>query len=154
MKRRNIFAALALGTVLAAGIGTAAAFDGSRCGPGAAPWGGPGMLGAAYRLDDLTAEQRTQLDALRDKVRAQMDQSRADRRALRDALRDGADVDAIRPLAEKQGQHVTAMILQQVETRTALNTILTDAQRAKLKDTARYKSRRFPHHGRGPGFGW
>lgn len=153
MKRRNIFAALTLGAVLFAGIGTATAFDGPWGGPGAG-CEGPGMLGAAYRLDDLTAEQQKQLDALRDKVRAQMDQSCDDRRALRAALRDGASVDKIRPLAERQGRHVTVMILQQAETHAALNTILTDAQRAKLEELARDRPPLFHHHGHGHGFGW
>lgn len=150
MKRRSrLFAAATLGILLAIGVGSAAAFDGYWSGRG-----GPGMLGAAYRLDDLSAEQRKQLDALRDTVRMQMDQWRDDRRALRDALSEGADVDKIRPLAEKQGQHVTAMILQQAETRAALNKILTEAQRDKLDELARDKSRRFNRHGGGRGFGW
>lgn len=150
MKRTSrLFAAATLGILLAAGVGSAAAFDGHWSGRG-----GPGMLGAAYRLDDLSAEQRQQLDALRDKARAQMGQWRDDRRALRDALNEGADMDKIRPLAEKQGQHVTAMILQQAETRAALNTILTEAQRDQLNDIARYKSRRLDRHGGGRGFGW
>lgn len=149
MKRRNRLFAAALGVMLAAGVGSATAFDGQWSGRS-----GPGMLGAAYRLDDLSAEQRQQLDALRDTLRARMGQWRDDRRALRDALNDGADMDKIRPLAERQGQHVTAMILQKVETRAALNDILTEEQRNKLAEIARNKSKRFYRHGGGRGFGW
>lgn len=46
---------------------------------------------------------------------------RVDRRALRDALRNGADPAAIKPLADKAGQHVAEMIVMRAETRAKIS---------------------------------
>ncbi len=152
MKRKNQFVAAALAAALIAAAGSAAAFGGRGAGMMGAECGGPRMLGAVYRLDDLTPEQKKQLDGLRNESRKLMDKARDDRRALHDALQDGADAEKIRPLAEKQGQAVTAMILRQVETRATLEKILTKAQRDKLGDLSCAGGRGGHRHG-GPGFG-
>ncbi|MCK9531318.1 MAG: Spy/CpxP family protein refolding chaperone [Gammaproteobacteria bacterium] len=143
MKRnhRIIIAAAALSGLLAAGTGSALAFGpGGGCDrmgmTGQGALGAMGTMGAVYRLDDLTAEQKTKLRALRDQARKQQAAWREDRQALHDAFLDGADAKALRPLAEKQGRNVTEGIMLRAEHRAAINAILTDAQRAQLRDIA------------------
>jgi len=149
----RLFTVALLSTLLTTGAGNAIAFDGPmgwhRGGPIAgqmADWGGPYTLKRVYQLPDLTAEQRKEVDALRDKIRAQRDQWRPDRRALHDALRDNVPLEQLKPLAEKQGQHVTAMILLHAETRAALDRILTKEQRAQLEKGTCGGPRHFFHH--------
>jgi Spy/CpxP family protein refolding chaperone len=103
---------------------------------GAHPMMHGGILRDAYRVDNLTAEQRKQLDALRDQERQRFQANRTDRDALRDALAKGADAATLRPLAEKEGKHVTEMIMQQAEVRAQVEKILTEPQRAQLKGMA------------------
>jgi len=155
----RLFTVALLSTLLTTGAGNAIAFDGPMGGPmgwhkGCAingqmgGWGNPYTLRRVYQLPDLTVEQRKEVDALRDKIRAQRDQWRLDRRALQDALRDKVPVEQLKPLAEKQGQHLTAMILLRAETRAALEQILTKEQRAQLEKDGRGEPRHFfRHHG-------
>lgn len=122
-----------LAGVLAAGSGSALAFGG--CDPdGPHGHGGFSPVAAAYRLDDLTADQRKQLDTLRNEMRKQQSAMRDDRDALRDALDDGVDAKTLRPLAEKQGKNVTDAILRQVEMRARVEKILTPDQVKALKE--------------------
>ncbi len=136
---RNFLTVSALSVLLMAGTGGAIACDmGKHMGMGGhheGPMGGMGeehFLERIYDLQDLSPDQRKQLNALRDKVRARMDEARLDRRALHDAMRDKASPEQLKPLAEKQGQDLTAMILLHAETRAALAQILTKEQQATL----------------------
>jgi len=143
--RKRRWPALAAGALLLAAAGTAVAFGGFR-GHGmhgfSANMPGDAMAGtlslrAAYRLDGLSDAQREKLDALRDEMRQdmreRMDAARDDRRALRDAFRDRADVEAVRPLAERRGRRVTGMILARARVRSELAAILTEEQRQALR---------------------
>ncbi|MGE0081640.1 MAG: Spy/CpxP family protein refolding chaperone [Thiohalomonadaceae bacterium] len=147
----RIIAAALLGTVLAAGAGSAMAFGpkGGGC-ERMGMAGGGAMMGAVYRLDDLTPEQKAKLKAVRDKVRAQQNAWREDRQALHDAFLEGADAKTLRPLAEKQGKRVTERIMLRAQVRDEINAILTDAQRERLDTLMPYGGRR---DGR-PCMGW
>jgi Spy/CpxP family protein refolding chaperone len=105
-------------------------------------------LRAAYRVSGLTGQQRAELDkvfdAAQDSTYEKMRSWRTDRRALRDALRSGADTATIEPLADKAGQHVAEMIVMRAETRAKVNAVLTPEQRTELKQMSR--------RGRHPGF--
>lgn len=94
-------------------------------------------LRAVYALPDLTDAQRTKLDTLRkeerSRMRANFDAMRDSRRKLHDALADNADKATIQPLAQKQGELVSAMIMERVEARDQVEAILTAKQREKLK---------------------
>lgn len=149
--------AMVAGVVLVAAAGTALAFGGHR---GGGCDRGDMQVRAAYRLSDLTDQQRKQLDQLqdqrRDQLRKMLDNRRQDRRALRDAFAKGADVATIRPLAEKQGKFVTEMIIWKAEGRAAVDKILTDAQRKELAKMRkewmqRYHDRGWDHGRRGDG---
>jgi Spy/CpxP family protein refolding chaperone len=151
MKRNSrVLVVATLAGVLVAGTGSALAFGGCD-GKGPGGRGGFGPVAAAYRLDDLTAEQRKQLDALRDAERKQRAQMRDERQALRDAMQAGADAKTLRPLAEKQGKNMTERIMHQAEVRAAVDKILTESQRKALaEDMQRGGSR----GDRGRGKGW
>ncbi len=105
-------------------------------------------LRAAYRVSGLTDQQRSNLDkvfdAAQDSAYEKMKSWRTDRRALREALRNGADPATIKPLADKAGQHVAEMIVMRAETRAKVNGVLTPEQQTELKQMSR--------RGRHPGF--
>ena len=157
--KRSFITAAALSLLLVGGVGSVAA-----CGVGAGAGMGMGMgmgmhegmdgchfLAHVYALPDLTPDQRKKVDALRDKVRALADQNRLDRRALHDAMQNKVPVEQLKPLAEKQGQDVTAMILLHAEVRTALEQILTKEQQATLAKERGREGRHFHHHRHGDG---
>jgi Spy/CpxP family protein refolding chaperone len=150
MKRNRILAAATLAGLLAVGSSALYAFDG-RCGEGPHGHGGFGPVGAAYHLDNLTADQRKQLDDLRDKQRKAFEQSRDEHQALRKQIWETTDPKALRPLADKEGKFVADMIMQRAETRTAVEKILTPEQREQLKKE--YQERRNDRHG-GKGDRW
>lgn len=97
-------------------------------------------LHAAYRVSDLTDAQRTQLDkvfdAAQDARYESMKRWRDGRRALREAMRSGADSATVRPLAEKAGQHMAELIVLRADARARVHAILTPAQRNELKQMA------------------
>ncbi len=96
--------------------------------------GGPRTV---YRVSKLTEQQRAELDkvldAAQDTAYEKMKAWRTDRRALRDALRNGADPATIEPLADKAGQHLAEMIVMRAETRAKVNAVLTPEQRDELQ---------------------
>jgi Spy/CpxP family protein refolding chaperone len=150
--RRTLTAAL-LGLTLVLGAGGAAYAGHFGKGHGHCRAGGPAA--AVMQLQDLTDEQRDSLEALHDAradaLYALRKEARADRRALRRAMRDGADLETIRPLAEKMGQHRTAMILWRAESRAAVAEVLTEEQRQELAELRRERRGHGFHHRR---HGW
>lgn len=140
-KKRRWPMALA-GLAFVSMAGTALAFGGHH-GKGGCD---RNAMRAVYEVEGLTDAQKEKLEALRDQQREAFrtlrDASRDDRRALRDAMERGASLDEVRPLAEKQGKHVTEMIMLRAEMRQKLNAILTPEQQKQLKS-----------EGYGPGFG-
>ncbi len=154
--RRPFFTAVTLGILLATGTGDSAVacsmhdgmHDGMQGGMHQEGRMGAGFLERVYELKDLTQEQRKKVDALRDKIRAQMDEGRLNRRALQDALRDKVPLEQLKPLAEKQGQNLAAMIVLHAETRAALEQILTKAQQEEIAEGG-HEGHRHGHHTHG-----
>jgi Spy/CpxP family protein refolding chaperone len=66
-------------------------------------------------------------------MRDKFNTMRDNRNALRDAIQKGADEKEVRPLAEKQGQFVTEMIMTRAQMQKKVNAILTEEQRAELE---------------------
>jgi Spy/CpxP family protein refolding chaperone len=144
-KSQKMIAALAMGSVLVLGAGATVAsgykhMDGKGCEHGHSMKGyGPGMkaMKAVYSLEDLSDEQKDKLDALRKEERNAMFETRDamqdNRRALRDAMMNGADMETVRKLAREQGNQVEAMIIQRAEARQKLAGILTSEQMDELK---------------------
>jgi Spy/CpxP family protein refolding chaperone len=138
----KIILTIATGTVLlvGAGVGIASGYEhrpGKGCDKGFFMKGHGHGMKAVYKLDDLTDEQKDQLDAFRkeqrDAIFENMDAMQDNRRALKDAMQDGLDMETVRKLAREQGNYVEAMIIQRAEAQQKLGTILTDAQMAELK---------------------
>jgi hypothetical protein len=146
MRRKNAWLAAALAVALSAGAGAALA-SGAR-----GHCDGFGAPRAVYRLDDLSAEQRARLDQVFVSRRAGGQELRAtwraNRQELEEALRAGAGPDVIRPLAERQGEQLTRMILWRAETRAAVNGILSEDQRQRLAELRDRGIRRGRDHDR------
>lgn len=124
-----------LGTTLLAIVGSASAF----AGPGNCNKRG-GPMQAVQQLNNLTIEQRDQLNNLRNTqragMRAQKDAMSDNRDALRAAMRSDADAETIKKLAEAQGAAVTAMIIHRAEMKKKVDAILTEEQRKQLENMA------------------
>ncbi len=107
---------------------------------------------AAYRVDGLTDQQRKQLDALfdanQDAMYAKMKSWRNDSRALREAMRNNADAATIKPLAQKEGDHVAEMIVQRAELRSKIDAVLTPEQRKQLEQMSQRAPRQDDERGR------
>jgi Spy/CpxP family protein refolding chaperone len=141
-KTQKILVAITVGSVLVVSTGASIASGykhkyGKGCEHGySMKEHGHGMK-AVYKLDDLTDEQEDQLDAFRKEQRSLMFESRDamqdSRRAMHEAMRDGADMEAVRKLAREQGNQVESMIIQRAEARQKLATILTEEQMAELE---------------------
>jgi len=137
MKRTNkaLIAVLA-GSLLLGGAGAALAFGGP--GKGGCDRSGMMSMRAIPQLDNLTDEQRNQLDTLRkdqrDAMRKQRDTMSDARDELHAAMSKGADIATIRKLAEKQGAQVATMIVARAEMQQKLEAILTPEQRAQFKE--------------------
>ena len=135
-KIRNLLIASILAVTLGGGAALACdRHDGLKRHDGA-----PMLFKAVRHLDNLTDEQRAQLRKLYDEHRdaryEQYKQSRDERRALHDALRDGAAPEAIKPLAQKQGERVAQRIVERAQMMAQVRAILTDAQIQQLKEMA------------------
>ena len=124
-----------VGTTLLAIVGSASAF----AGPGNCNKRG-GPMQAVQQLNNLTIEQRDQLNNLRNtqraSMRAQKDAMSDNRDALRAAIRSDADAETIKKLAEAQGAAVTAMIIHRAEMKKKVDAILTEEQRKQLANMA------------------
>ena len=149
-------AIIGLSALLITSAGSAMAFGGFKGHYGGCDKGqGRSSMAAIAQLDDLSSEQKDQLkdvrssarEAIRD-LRDEMQDSRSD---LRDAMNDNADLETIRPLAEKQGDHVARMIMLRAEIRGKVDEILTPEQREELADMRDW-DKGFGRHGRGMGF--
>lgn len=124
-----------IGSALLATVGSAYAFGGpGNCNRQAGP------MQAVLQLNNLTTEQRDQLYNLRNtqraSMRAQKDAMSDNRDALRAAMRNGADAETIKKLAEARGAAVTAMIIHRAEMKKKVDAILTEEQRKQLANMA------------------
>lgn len=137
---KKSIALILAGTMMLGGAGAALAYGGYKGHGGCGHHGGGyshGMPMRALKQLDLTDEQRNQLKTLvktqREAMRDQFDAMHDNRQALREAMQKGADEKELRPLAEKQGNFVTEMILTRAQMQKKVNAILTEAQRAELQ---------------------
>lgn len=138
---------------LVAGLMTASAFafPGRGCSGGAhgQGWGdGHGIERMAQWLD-LSAEQRTSVRAIEDKYRTQLrslrDRMTDSRKALREATAQSEPDDTkVRMLADAQGKAMADMIVLRTRMLVEMQLVLTDAQRAKLRDL---RERKLSHKG-------
>ncbi len=113
---------------------------------------------ALYQLDSLTDEQRTEIKKLmkeeRKSMRDLMDAMQDNRDALQEAMRDNATADKIKPLAQKQGDQVAAMIVARAQMRDKINAILTEEQRKELSNMKPSKGRDSDDRWSGDFHGW
>lgn len=149
-------AIIGLSALLITSAGTALAFGGHKGHFGGCEKGkGLSPMAAITQLDDLSSEQRDQLKDVRSSAREAMrdlrDEMQDNRSDLRDAMSDNADLETIRPLAEKQGDQVARMIMLRAEIRGKVDEILTPEQREELEDMRSW-GKGFGRHGRGMSF--
>jgi Spy/CpxP family protein refolding chaperone len=145
-------AIISLSTLLFTSAGAALAFGGPKGHGGCERGGKHGPMAALTQLEGLTTEQKEVLrdirkatrDAMRD-LRDEMEDNRTD---LHDAMEDNADMATIRRLAEKQGDQVARMIVLRAETRSKIDSVLTEEQRKQLQDMPR-PPREFGHGPKG-----
>ncbi|MCW8827900.1 MAG: Spy/CpxP family protein refolding chaperone, partial [Gammaproteobacteria bacterium] len=62
-----------------------------------------------------------------------MQSGRSDREALHQAMQEGVSGDELRALADKQGDRMADMIVARAELRDRIHAVLTEEQRAELK---------------------
>lgn len=139
MDKRRLLATAAL----ASGLMTASAFafPGSGCSDGAhgRGWGdGHGIERVAEWLD-LSTDQRASVRAIEDKYRPQLrsmrDRLRDSGKALREAAAQSTPDEAkVRMLADAQGKAMADMIVLRTRMFGEMRLLLTDTQRAKLRD--------------------
>lgn len=149
MKMNKRWIAPVVGAVMVATAGTALACSshgGRDGGPMGASFHERMPYKSVYRVDGLTDKQREKLDALfdanQDAMYTKMKSWRKDSRELHDAIRNNADAATIKPLAQKEGDHVAEMIVQRAELRTKIDAILTPEQRKQLADMSQRPQRR------------
>jgi protein CpxP len=147
-KRIAIFG---LSALLISGAGSALAFGGHKGHHGCDRGGSPSPMAALTQLEDLTDEQKDQLREIRsmarDAMRKARNEMRDNREELHDAMIDNADLETIRGLAEKQGDHITRMIVLRAEIRGKIDSVLTEDQQKQLSDM-RGLGKGFGHHPR------
>lgn len=95
-------------------------------------------MGALDRLNDLTDEQKTQLQTIRQETRTTMRDLRKQMRDTKDELRESmvaeSDLENIRQLAQTQGEQMAKMIVMRAETRHKINGVLSETQRQQLQN--------------------
>jgi Spy/CpxP family protein refolding chaperone len=139
IKQRAAVAALAAAPAYGGGKGLRGRGGDGQLGPGA----------AVTRLDNLTTEQREQLQRIRDEARETMtglrEAMRETRAKLRSAVDQDADPETIRALAEIQGDQKAEMTVLRARTRHEVNAVLTEEQRQQLA-ALRASGRGFGRH--------
>ena len=100
---------------------------------------------------DMSDEQRAGIEAVLDNSREQMAKLRDEMRANRAQLRDltgqsGFDEDAVRGVADKQGDLKAEMIVLRARQRSEMKALLSDEQRAQLDEMRKGKHFRGRHH--------
>jgi Spy/CpxP family protein refolding chaperone len=117
--------------------GAVFAFGGPHHGPGGCDRTSPRE--AVEQVEGLSDAQREQLDKLfteqRTAMKTRMEAMRDNRKALRQAMRDGAGMEEIQKLADEQGVKVSAMIMAKAQMRSKLAEILSTEQLEQLQDS-------------------
>ncbi len=150
--------------LLVCGTAAIARPGGGRRGWGAGP-GGPGrgdrparagMLGVMGHRLDLTEEQTEKIADISREARIEAketSQAVAEaRKAFGEVARDGADEEEIRGAADALGRALAAQAIHQSKTRSSIREVLTEEQRAQLKE-ARERGARFRGRREGQGRG-
>lgn len=131
---KSILGGLLAGTVLLGAAGVSVASGGDHR-MGECDRGTP--MACIDAIDNLSEEQRTQLQGLyserREAMQLQREAMRDNHQALRQAIRDGADAETIKRLAEEQGAQVTAMVLHRAEMQQRMAAILSAEQMQQLQ---------------------
>ncbi len=90
------------------------------------------------KLDNVTDEQREQVQKLfeeqRESMKGQREAMRENRKAVREAINKGASTEEIGALANKQGEYVAAMIVAKAEMRRKMGNVLTEEQMLQLQE--------------------
>lgn len=134
----NRLAAIGLSVLLLTGGTATLAFAGHKGHHGCGYEGRFGPAAAISQLDNLSEAQKNDLKQIRvearDAMRDLRDAMRDTRSELRTAMRDSADLEIIRGLAEKQGERTTELILLRAQVRDKINAVLTEEQRQQLSE--------------------
>lgn len=135
--RHKKLTAIALSGLLLTAAGGALAFGGHhQWDEGCHQSGMNSPMSAFNRLSDLSDEQKTQLQKIRQESRTAFrdlrDQIRDTKDDLRDSVNGTNDMESIRQLAQKQGEQMAQMIVLRAETRNKINGVLTETQRQQL----------------------
>ena len=119
--------------------------------------GGEGMIKRLTHQLDMEKEQRDKVWAVYDdihpKLRSLGEQSRDNRKALAEAIRNNASKRDIDKLAKKQGDLKAKMISLRADMQRDIRSQLTDEQRAKIDEMREQRKMRSKHHRRGRGKG-
>jgi Spy/CpxP family protein refolding chaperone len=141
-----------LTTALLTGAGATLAYAGHKGHHGCDREGGFGPAAAVQLLDNLTTEQKAQLEQIRNEARdtsRELREAMLDTRAeLRTAIAENAGLETVRSLAEKRGDQKTEMIVLRAQTRDKINGVLTEEQRQQLAEM-RASRKDGPHHHHG-----
>jgi len=102
---------------------------------------------------ELTDEQVTTLEAIKAKVDAGRQAVQTRRNALQEAVKSGAQESAIHAAATELGNAIGDQAVLRVSTKTEIDGLLTDAQKAKLEEVKQQRHNRAkqgrPRRGRG-----
>ena len=143
--------AFGLATVLLAGAGGTLAYAGHKGQHGCDRGGRSGPMAALEQLDGLTADQKTLLEQIqtqtRDTMRDMRQAMRNGRDDLRAAMEDGADIETIRELAERQGAQKAEMIVLRAQTRNRIDEVLTEQQQQQLAEMRASRWHTHRHYG-------
>ena len=114
--------------------------------------------GRMSRIERMTSElglNETQVKQMRDieakyqpKMQALRDQLKANRQKLRDAKHaDNIDLGTVKKLARQQADLKVDKTVLRAEMRIDMNKVLTNEQRAKMKEMYQNRGERYRHHG-------
>lgn len=101
---------------------------------------------------DLTAEQQTKIEAIRESTTAQKQALRDEKKAIREAMKammasDNYNQGAVEELATRKGELVRKKMILKAETMQAISQVLSPEQRAKAKKMMqKHGKKKMRHH--------
>lgn len=114
------------------------------------PKGAPdGPRDITKMVSDLSSSQKKRLDAITDESKSRIDALRTQRRAVRDSIamyiqRDGDQSEALFPLFEREAQLQSRISREMYMTKVRIDEVLTPEQRRQVRDACSK-----PEHQRG-----